>query len=108
MAIPHLVAPLQVVGGRFLAVEQDTDEEVAVCVRNICAFEQGYRHEDPDFGIPDPTFRVMPIDTNAIAQALADYEDRAQVNITQELTPDGAVTLRLEVDVPASEESEDM
>ena len=79
--------PLRITNGRWELVEQDTEEEVAQCVRNICAFERGYRVEHPDFGINDPSFTTMPIDTNDIAQALAEYEERAVVDIYQESHP---------------------
>jgi phage baseplate assembly protein W len=103
--IPHLSIPLRITNSRWEVVEQDTEEEVAQCVRNVCAFERGYRIEDPDFGINDPSFQIMPIDTNDIAQALDEYEERAAVEIFQEITPDGQVTVRLEVRVPISEET---
>jgi phage baseplate assembly protein W len=105
--IPHLAVPLQVINGQFVTVEQDTDDEVAQCVRNICAFERGFRIEDPDFGINDPTFTTMPIDTEDISTALETYEDRAQVDIYQEIAPDGTVNVRLEVTIPTSEDSSD-
>lgn len=104
--IPHLAMPLRVVSGRWVTVEQDSEDEVAQCVRNICAFERGYRVEDPAFGIQDPTFTTMPIDVADISQALEEYEERAQVTIFQEITPDGRASVRLEVDVPTSEEQE--
>jgi phage baseplate assembly protein W len=102
--IPHLAIPLQTVGGAWGVVEQDTEAEVAQCVRNIVAFERGFRIEDPDFGIIDPTFTTMPIDTNDIVQAVAEYEQRAEIEVAQEVAPDGSVTVRLAVTVPSSEE----
>jgi len=98
--------PLQVSGGQWAYVEQDSDEEVANCVRNICAFERGFRIEDPAFGIADPTFTTAPIDTADIAEALDAYEERASVQIFQEITPDGQVNVRLEVSVPTSEDTD--
>lgn len=106
--IPHLAMPFQVINGQWVTVEQDTDDEVAHCVKNICAFERGYRIEDPDFGIDDPTFTVMPIDTEDIDSTLAVYEDRAQVDIYQEFTPAGDVNIRLEVTIPTSEDSSEV
>lgn len=103
--IPHLAIPLRVADGAWAVVEQDTEDEVAQCVRNICAFERGYRVEDPDFGISDPSFQTMPIDTDDIGQALEDYEERAEVDIYQEIAADGRVTIQLEVRVPTSEEA---
>lgn len=103
--IPHLAMPLQVVSGQWVTVEQDTDDEVAHCVKNICAFERGYRIEDPGFGIEDPTFTTMPIDTEDISNALEEYEDRAQVAIYQEFTPAGEANIRLEVTIPTSDDS---
>lgn len=103
--VPHLAVPFQVINGQWITVEQDTDDEVAQCVRNICAFERGFRIEDPDFGINDPTFTTMPIDTEDISSALDTYEDRAQVEIFQTFGPDGSVEVRLEVTLPTSEDS---
>lgn len=103
--IPHLAMPLQAVNGSWVLVEQDTEAEIAQCVRNICSFERGFRIEDPDFGIEDPTFTVMPIDTNDIVQAVEEYEQRAEVVVTQDVQPDGSVTVRLAVSVPTAEEA---
>jgi len=103
--IPHLSVPFQVISGQFVTVEQDTDDEAAQCVRNILAFERGFRVEDPDFGINDPTFTTMPIDTEDISRTLAVYEDRPVVDIFQEFLPDGTVHVRLEVRIPTSEDS---
>src|SRR5262245_38101144 len=98
--------PLRVtVNGQWVVVEQDTESEVADCVRNICAFERGYRVEDPNFGINDPTFTTMPIDVADIASALNEYEERASVQIFQEITSDGQVSVRLEVTVPTAEDT---
>lgn len=102
--IPHLAIPLRFNGGQWVVVEQDSEEEVAQCVQTVCAFERGYRIEDPDFGINDPTFTTMPIDTSDIARALEEYEERAEVDIFQEVAPDGSVYVRLEVSVPSSRE----
>lgn len=105
--IPHLAMPLRVQGTQWVVVEQDTEEEVAQCVANICAFERGYRIEDPDFGIVDPTFTIMPIDTTDIAAAVEEYEERAEVDIYQDISEDGRASIRLEVRVPTSEEAEE-
>jgi hypothetical protein len=103
--VPHLAMPLQVINGQWVTVEQDTDDEVAQCVGNICAFERGFRIEDPGFGIRDPTFTMMPIDTVDLEDTLIKYEDRAVVEIFQEFGPDGSVYLRLEVTLATSEDS---
>lgn len=103
--IPHLAMPLRLLGGQWVVVEQDTEDEVAQCVLNICAFERGSRIEDPDFGIADPTFQTMPIDTETITRAVEEYEERADVEIFQEISPDGRASVRLEVAIPTSEEA---
>lgn len=104
--VPHLAVPLRVQNGQWEYVEQDTEDEVAQCVRNICMFERGYRVEDPDFGIADPTFTIMPIDTSDISAAIEEYEDRAEVDIYQQISEDGRASIRLEVRIPTSEEAE--
>jgi hypothetical protein len=81
--IPHIALPIEFAGSRFATVQQDTTAEVAACVAAIVAFPLGYREDQPEFGITDPSFSTRPIDTTEIEGAIAEYESRADMTITE-------------------------
>lgn len=98
--------PLRYTVRGYSAVEQDTDDEVAVCVEVICLHQIGSRVEKPDFGIPDPTFSLVPIDTSELEAQVQAYEPRAVLALDQEedaLDP-GKVTLTINVTTAEGEE----
>jgi phage baseplate assembly protein W len=81
--IPHIALPIQFLGGRYATVQQDTTAEVAGCVAAIVSFPIGYREDQPEFGISDPAFSLRPIDTSEVEAAIANYEPRADVTVTE-------------------------
>lgn len=106
--VPHIGLPISVIGDRtYATVQQDTNDEVACCVAAILGFPLGFREDDPDFGITDPTFATRPIDTEEIEQAVETYETRAQLRITESAV-DGrdpfSASLSVEVHVFLSED----
>jgi phage baseplate assembly protein W len=80
---PHLAYPLQITAQGAVVVEQDTLDEIEACVHLICDTPQGYRADQPTFGIPDPLFASTPMDVQAIADAINALEPRALLTITQ-------------------------
>lgn len=102
--IPHLSLPLRLSGNRYATVEQDTDGEAADCVKVITSFPLGFRAEDLDFGISDPSFQTQPIDVDQIAQAIADYEPRVDASIDTVDLADGTTTVDVRVTLPTSDE----
>jgi phage baseplate assembly protein W len=102
--IPHLALPIRYESGAFVTNEQDTDAEAADCVKAILSFGRYTRFDDPDFGIPDPTFETQPIDTDAIAEAITTYEPRVDAVIETEDKTDGTTTVRVSVTLPTSED----
>src|SRR4051812_3989858 len=81
--IPHIALPIRFAGSRFATVQQDTTAEVAACVAAIVSFPLGYREDQPEFGITDPAFSTRPIDTSEIEDAIANYEPRADVTVSE-------------------------
>jgi phage baseplate assembly protein W len=81
--IPHIALPITLAGSRFATVQQDTTAEVAACVAAIVSFPLGYREDQPEFGISDPAFSTRPIDTAEVEDAIAEYEPRADVTVTE-------------------------
>lgn len=80
---PHLALPLRIVGESFVAVQQDTVEELTTTVAVICAFPLGSRVERPEFGINPPELQDEPLRLTGIEQAVAAYEPRAVVTVTE-------------------------
>lgn len=103
-SVPHLSLPLRMSSNRFATVEQDTDKEAADCVFVIMSFPTGFRSEEPDFGIDDPSFQMQPINVDQIAQAIADYEPRVDAHIETIDLEDGTTTVKVEVTLPTSDE----
>jgi phage baseplate assembly protein W len=79
--IPHFDLPFRFANGAAVAVEQDTTDDVVACVYAILVCPVGYRAELPEFGVEDPTFSEGAPDADAIADAIAQWEPRADTLI---------------------------
>lgn len=79
MQAPHFALPFRVVGGRAAVNEQDSIDDVAACVRAVLLTHPGERDALPEFGTPDLTFAQLPVDADAIADAVEAWEPRARV-----------------------------
>src|SRR5215510_714262 len=95
--IPHLALPIRVAAGMYVSTQQGSLDCMMDAVNVICAFEIGSRIERPDFGIPDPTLKVQPIDVGAIERAIADWEPRVDADIEVSLDVSGQETLNITV-----------
>lgn len=81
--VPHLALPLRVVGESYVAIQQDTVEELTTTVAVICAFPLGSRPERPEFGVPQPALADEPLSLTDIRRAVAAYEPRAAVRVIE-------------------------
>lgn len=105
-SVPHITLPIEVRASAYRTVDQDTTAEVANCVAAIVAYPIGYREEAPDFGIADPTFGSLPLDTSAIERACEAYEPRAVLRIIEAQSLDPfAANVQIEVNVSTSEDT---
>jgi phage baseplate assembly protein W len=68
-------------GASLAVVEQDSIDDVTQCVRVICSTPQGSRTDDPELGVPDQTFAQGGADPDAIVDAVARSEERAEIEI---------------------------
>lgn len=103
--LPHFTLPLRLDRTGFAVAEQDTPEEIAGCIWAILLCPQGFRAELPEFGIDDPTFSQGAPDIEEIADAVAEWEARAQAAVTT--TPDAFDALVAHVHVRLGLRSED-
>ena len=97
--LPHLSLPLELAGARYATVDQDSSSEVAVCVEAICSFPKGYRAERPDFGIDDPAFQTLPLETAGLEADVRAWEPRAQLVLEEELSAQDPGGVRLTIHV---------
>jgi phage baseplate assembly protein W len=67
-------------------VEQDDLEDVVNCVEAAMRTDKGSRSDIPTFGISDPTFMMLPVDTNQVIAEVTSHEDRASLVMSE--TPD--------------------
>lgn len=103
--VPHFAFPFQFATPQAAVVEQDTIEDVVACATVILSCPKGYRVELPEFGLPDPTFSVAPLDVDVIAETLDTWEPRASNLINDQ--PDKFDELVRHVQVTVRVRSED-
>lgn len=101
--IPHFEAPFKITAKGAVVAEQDSRDEIESCVSNILVCAQGFRTDLPDFGMPDVQFDALPIDTDAVKQAIRKYEPRAALTVSATGAPDNPSAQTLHVDLHLSE-----
>ena len=95
--IPHFGQPFRYSAGKPVVTEQDTLEEIRDCIRASLRTVVGFRDEAPDFGITDPTFELIPLDTQSILDEIFVSEPRADqlLDIGQEYNPFDQLVVKL-------------
>jgi hypothetical protein len=85
MAEPvHLAQPF-VIGAKGAAVvPQDSPEDKAACVYRIAVCPEGFREDDPSFGIPELAFQTVPLDLTAAEDAIERLEPRAELQTSEQ------------------------
>lgn len=84
MDLPHFSLPLRLDRTGFAVSEQDTADDIATCVWSILLCPRGFRAELPEFGVVDPTFAQTLPDAEAMSDAVAEWEPRAQAAVSTE------------------------
>lgn len=79
IATPQFDYPFRLnsAGTGFVELEQDSDREILVACYSILATEQGSRDEEPEFGLPDQTFRLGRADLDELRDVVEEWEPRA-------------------------------
>lgn len=80
---PHFAFPFgRGPDGKIAVVEQDSDEHVMSCEHVIVRCPLGWREDKPEFGWPWPEFASVPLDLNALEEALRRWEPRSRASAT--------------------------
>lgn len=81
----HFALPFRLgTDSQVVVVEQDSDAEIEASVIVILRSRLGYRDDRPEFGIADPTFRQGGADLEALREAVAEFEPRADLLFDRE------------------------
>lgn len=91
---PHFALPFKFALGSAVVVEQDSRADILACAEAIVRYTVGQRPESPDFGIPDQLFGQVPVDVDAVRQAVDTWEPRVRTEVTQDY--DAAVAAVIE------------
>jgi hypothetical protein len=107
--ILHLAFPVRSVnGGKYVFNLQNTQAEAITQVQTILAFERGFRIESPDFGILDPAFEMMPVDTDDISRAISEFAPDIDYEMESVIDPNsGSERINIKVSLPYADDSED-
>jgi phage baseplate assembly protein W len=86
-SVPHLAFPFRVEDGSVATVEQNSPEEIRQCVLAVLKTKIRSRIEEPDYGIPDETFkRQSPRPSvDVYVRAVEEAEPRAHLLATAEV-----------------------
>ncbi len=87
--VPHFDLPFRLKGGSFAEVEQDSADDIAVCVEAIVRTRPGDRDEAPTFGTTDVAFNQVdaqgrPVDTELLVSQIEEWEPRVRALADQE------------------------
>jgi phage baseplate assembly protein W len=84
--IPHFDLPFRYTGypPKPAMVEQDSVDDVAVCVQAILLTEPGQRLGMPDFGVDDQSFRQGGASVDELKRAVMKYEPRVGLDFEKE------------------------
>ena len=82
---PKLKVPFNINGSSADVVEQDSVEEVVQCVTAIINTPVGFREDQPEYGMEDPTFLEGGVDAEDIEAIVGEWEDRATTMTTSEM-----------------------
>jgi hypothetical protein len=66
---PQLAFPLEVKGGRFTEVEQDSLLEIAQSIEILLRYPLGLREDQPEFGVRD--FALRPMNDDLLSEVRA-------------------------------------
>jgi len=101
---PHFSLPMRFDGRKLVMVEQDTDDDIMMCILNLLLTRPGEREMNPTFGSPDITFMRQPIDEHALRMAIEDAEPRAIAAIEQNPSFLDELAVRVQISISRADQ----
>lgn len=94
--VPHFDLPFRFVNGKAVEVEQDTVEDIVVCIEALLRTRPGQRLDLPTYGTPDPLFQGA--DADDLLNVIQEWEPRANIAIEEGWDYEGFIqSLRITV-----------
>jgi hypothetical protein len=89
VVVPHFAMPFKYSAGRAMVVEQDSLEDIRMCIETALRTHIGFREEAPDFGTEDTTFQTLPMNTGTVMNQIIISEPRATqlIDVDQSVYP---------------------
>lgn len=94
---PQITLPFRVVGGAVVQHEQDTFEDITQNAVVVMRYTKGDRTADPEFGIPDLTFHMGPIDPRSLANTIQNYEPEVTAEVVQKVLGTGQLDIYVDL-----------
>lgn len=94
---PQITLPFRVAGGTVVQHEQDSFEDVTQNAVVVMRYTKGDRAADPEFGIPDLTFHMGPVDERALATVIQNYEPGVTADIVQRVLGTGELDVYVDL-----------
>jgi len=79
----HLAVPFTITKTGAATVEQDTPEDVTGCVYNVAVCPEGFREDQPSFGVPELAWQAVPLDLPTYEAAIQFWERRAALESSE-------------------------
>lgn len=84
IALPHFSNHFEIHRHGPVVVEQDTSEDIAACVYRICVCTEGFREDQPEFGISEPVFTTVPLELEGLVGSIERWEPRAELEVSEQ------------------------
>lgn len=79
---PHFASPFTM-GKQAKVIEQDSDEDLVLCVSTLLRTETGSRDELPEYGVDDLAFKGDVSDE--VVEAIRDWEPRTEADADSDI-----------------------
>ena len=100
---PQFKYPFHVMNGSIHCVEQDSPDDHLQNAVTVMRYRKGDRSALPEFGIPDPTFRMGGIHPEEIEQAVRTWEPDVDIQTVRNIL-DQAGNHQLNIDIAGHKE----
>jgi hypothetical protein len=79
----HFAAPFTITKRGVEMVEQASTQEIVDCVTRVCQCPEGFREDEPAFGIPELAFQTVPLSIAVLKSSIERWEPRAEPAIIE-------------------------
>lgn len=82
--LPHFAALFEIGRDGATVVEQGTSECKAARVFHVAVCPEGFREDNPSFGIPELAFQTVPLNLDQVITAIERWEPEAELEDSEQ------------------------